>query len=104
MLGSDSGRVPSGVTLDNWQAAPHLHWSFQHVADIVPTAAISRGSGPVAALGVMESAVEEIQVAHARGDGHADRTVGEIMQSTATDGWVISRHGVILAEDYYGGM
>jgi CubicO group peptidase (beta-lactamase class C family) len=104
VLGSDPGRVPSGVTLDNWQATPHLHWSFQHVADMVPTAVISRGTGSVAALGVAASSVEEIEVPHGHGDGHAPRTVGEIMQSTATDGWVITRNGVILAEDYYGGM
>ena len=104
MLGSDSGRVPSGVTLDNWQAAPHLHWSFQHVADIVPTAVISRGTGPVAPFAATDSSVDGIPVPHRHGDGHAPRTVGEIMQSTATDGWVITRHGVILDEDYYGGM
>ena len=39
-------RVPSDVTLDNWQSAAQLHWSFQHIADFLPTAAISRGTGP----------------------------------------------------------
>jgi hypothetical protein len=80
VLGSDPGRVPSGVTLDNWQAAPYLHWSFQHVADIVPTAVISRGTGPVAPFGATASTIDAIEVPHAHGDGHAPRTVGEIMQ------------------------
>ena len=47
MLGSDPGRVPSGVTLDNWQESPHLHWSFQHIADLFPDADRSpAGSAP----------------------------------------------------------
>ena len=50
MIGGDSGRPPSAITLDNWQSAPHLVWSFQHVADLFPTATISRGTGPVAVL------------------------------------------------------
>lgn len=49
-IGGDTGHVPSDVTLDNWQSAPHLHWTFPHVADFLPTAVISRGSGPVAKL------------------------------------------------------
>ena len=50
VLGGDTGRVPSDVTLDNWQSAAQLHWTFQHVADFLPTAVISRGTGPVAEL------------------------------------------------------
>ena len=50
VLGGDTGRVPSDVTLDNWQSAAQLHWTFQHVADFLPTAMISRGTGPVAEL------------------------------------------------------
>ena len=49
-LGGDTGRVPSDVTLDNWQSAGQLHWTFQHIAEFLPTAVISRGTGPVAEL------------------------------------------------------
>ena len=50
VLGGDTGRVPSDVTLDNWQSAGQLHWTFQHIAEFLPTALISRGTGPVAEL------------------------------------------------------
>ena len=63
MLGSDPGRVPSGVTLDNWQESPHLHWSFQHIADLFPTQTISRGLGPVADLPWAASTVGDVVVA-----------------------------------------
>ena len=50
MIGGASGRVPSELSLDNWQSASHLQWTFQHIADFLPTAVISRGAGPVADL------------------------------------------------------
>ena len=46
MIGENASRPASGVTLDNWQTAPQLAWSFQHIDDLFPTAPISRGSGP----------------------------------------------------------
>ena len=35
------------VTLANWQDPPFNRWAFQHVRDLVPTARIARGEGPV---------------------------------------------------------
>ena len=102
MIGSDPGRVPSGVTLDNWQAASHLQWSFQHVADFVPTATISRGSGPVASLPVATSSIDEVAVQLRHGQGQ--RSVGDIMAMTATDGWILTHRGVVIKEEYCGGM
>lgn len=102
MIGSDPGRVPSEVTLDNWQAAPHVQWSFQHIADFIPTATISRGIGPVAPLPVVTSSIEEVVVPPRH--GHGLRTVGDIMAVTATDGWMLMHRGVVLKEEYSGGM
>ena len=35
------------VTLANWRTPPFNRWSFQHVSELVPTAPIWRGTGPV---------------------------------------------------------
>ena len=35
------------VTLANWRQAPFNRWSFQHVGQLVPSARIDRGDGPV---------------------------------------------------------
>jgi hypothetical protein len=35
------------VTLNNWQDPPFNRWGFQHVRDLIPTAKIGRGDGPV---------------------------------------------------------
>ena len=50
MIGSGSGRPPFPVTLDNWQSAGQLDWTFQHMAEIFPTIPISRGPAPAPSL------------------------------------------------------
>lgn len=92
---------PAGISLGNWLAAPYAHWSFQHVADMVPTAVISRGTGPVAAFPAAAAAVAAIPVT--RTDGVAT-TVGTVMATTATDGWALAHRGSMVAEEYFDGM
>ena len=101
MIGGDPGRVPSELTLDNWQSAAHLHWTFQHIADFLPTARISRG-GPIAQLPSATTLLADIAFLDASSGRR--RTVGDVMASTATDGWIVVRHGKVVAEQYYGGM
>jgi CubicO group peptidase (beta-lactamase class C family) len=105
-LGGDTGRVPSDVTLDNWQSAAQLHWTFQHVAEFLPTAAISRGIGPVAELPPAPAkeltGLSEVPL-YDRTNGRPT-TVGEVMAATATDGWIVTQRGRVLGEFYYGGM
>jgi CubicO group peptidase (beta-lactamase class C family) len=101
-LGGDTGRVPSDVTLDNWQSAAQLHWTFQHVADFLPTAVISRGTGPVAELPSAPTELSDIAL-YDNTNGRRT-TVGDVMAATATDGWIVTHRGRVLAEQYYGGM
>ena len=105
MIGGDPGRAPSELTLDNWQSATHLHWAFQHIADFLPVAVISRGAGPVAELPRATAALPGISAIPFH-DITNDRrtTVGDVLASTATDGWIVVQHGKVLAEEYYGGM
>jgi CubicO group peptidase (beta-lactamase class C family) len=93
--------VPVGISLDNWLSAPYARWSFQHVEDFVPTAVISRGTGPVAALPAASAPVAEIPVSSA--DGVAT-TVGAVMAGTATDGWAVAYRGSLVAEEYLDGL
>ena len=102
VLGGDTGRVPSDVTLDNWQSAAQLHWTFQHVADFLPTATISRGNGPIAKLPSTPVDLSDIPLYDRT--NRRRTTVGEVMAATATDGWIVTQHGKVLGEYYYGGM
>ena len=99
-----SGRascVPAGISLDNWLSAPYAQWSFQHVEDFVPTALISRGTGPAAALPAANAPVAEIPVTST--DGVAT-TVGAVMASTATDGWAVACRGSMVTEEHLDGL
>lgn len=101
MIGEDSGRPASGVTLDNWQTAPQLAWSFQHVEDLFPVAVISRGTGPAGVLEPRPSPVSDIPVQLYDG---TRLSVGAVMDATNTDGWIVTHRGLVLAEHYTGDM
>jgi CubicO group peptidase (beta-lactamase class C family) len=88
--------APAGISLDNWLSTPYSHWSFQHVEDFVPTAIISRGTGPTAALPAAPAPIGEIRV--------AGTSVGAVMANTATDGWAVAHRGSMVAEEYLHGM
>jgi len=102
VLGGSRGLNKTDVTLENWQSASLLHWTFQHVAEFLPVAVISRGTGPVAAL---PSAPGELSDIPLDDQTNAKRsTVGTVMAATATDGWIVTQHGRAIEEHYYGGM
>jgi CubicO group peptidase (beta-lactamase class C family) len=101
VIGSTASRPPFPVTLDNWQTAAQVGWTFCHVAEIFPTAVISRGSGPAARLQRRIEPVGELSCHDQNGN---QSTVGEIMAATNTDGWMVVRGDEILAEEYAGEM
>src|SRR6059058_5482489 len=101
VIGGDSGRPPGNLTLDNWQTAPQLTWSFQHIADLFPTATISRGTGPVAGLPTRRSLLGDVPVKLLDG---STSSVGAVMGATDTDGWIVVHDGRVLAEEYPRGM
>ncbi len=88
---------PAGISLNNWLSAPYSRWSFQHVEDMVPTAIISRGTGPAAALPAAPAPVAEIRLANT---GGSPTTVGAVMAATVTDGWAVAHRGSLVAEEY----
>jgi CubicO group peptidase (beta-lactamase class C family) len=101
VIGSAASRPPFPVTLDNWQTAAQVGWTFCHVAEIFPTALISRGSQPAAQLLRRTEPVAELECGAA--DGHPS-SVGKIMDSTDTDGWMVVHGDRIIAEEYLGEM
>jgi CubicO group peptidase (beta-lactamase class C family) len=94
-----SGR--EGFTLEGWQTEPQLRWSFQHIADVFPTATIRRSSAPVA-LGRDDVDLQAVVVRNPTTG--VSTTFGDVMASTVTDGWVVTRDGRIVQEAYPQGM
>ena len=101
MIGSTASRPRFPVTLDNWQTAAQIGWTFCHIAEIFPTAPISRGSEPAARLLQRTEPVADMPCRDA--EGHPS-TVGAIMAATNTDGWMVMHGDQILTEQYAGAM
>lgn len=103
-LGIMVGYPPSKdqtVTLANWQDPPYNRWSFQHVSNVLPTAMISRGSGPIIPLARADKDLSGITFEDITGD---TLTLGEMLDSTYTDGFIVLKGGSILFEQYFNDM
>lgn len=88
------------VTLANWQEPPFNRWAFQHVRDLIPTARIGRGDGPVWQLPRDERDLWGVRFRV----GRRDLTVERLLADTWTDGFLVLHRGRIVAERYFNGM
>jgi CubicO group peptidase (beta-lactamase class C family) len=89
------------VTLENWQSPPYNRWAFQHVRELIPTARISRGDGPVWELPRAEQDLNAIAFAS---QATGETTVGELLDTTYTDGFLVIHQGRIVTEQYRNGL
>ena len=101
MIGSTASRPPFPVTLDNWQTAGQVGWTFCHIAEIFPTATISRGSERAVPLSRRITPFADLSCRDADGES---TTVGAIIKATETDGWMVVHDGELVAEQYAGAM
>jgi CubicO group peptidase (beta-lactamase class C family) len=101
VIGSTASRPPFPVTLDNWQSADQVGWTFCHIAEIFPTTTISRGSERAVPLRRHITPFADLSCRDADGES---TTVGAIMKATETDGWMVVHDGQLLAEQYAGAM
>lgn len=88
------------VTLANWQDPPFNRWGFQHVADLIPTARIPRGHGPVWRLPRAEQDLDGLSFR----SGRRTMTVGQMLEETATDGFMVLHRGHVVMERYFNDM
>ncbi len=105
-----SGPPPFGpdrqVTLANWQRPPFNRWAFQHVRELIPTAPIRRGDGPAWELPRDERDLAGLSFRVEPGALAADGrlTVGELLDRTYTDGFLVLHRGHVVTERYFNGM
>ena len=89
------------ITLDNWDLPPFNRWSFQNVRSVLATRAISRGDGPASTF--RRTPRDILPIAFTDIDG-AKRTVGEMLDRTYTDGFIVLHKGSVVAEHYLNNM
>ncbi len=100
MTGVPPFPVEQQVTLANWQDPPFNRWAFQHIRELIPTARISRGAGRASPLPHAERDISGITFR----SGDQDLTVGDMLASTYTDGFLVLHRGRIVCEKYFNGM
>ena len=85
----------------DWDRPPWNRWTFQNVSQILPTATVQRGQGPVNAI---EEDLQEIGgVEFTAADGR-ELNVDAMLDETYTDGFMVVKGGAIVHETYYNGM
>jgi CubicO group peptidase (beta-lactamase class C family) len=100
MIGSPPFTLENLVTLENWQRVPFNRWAFQHVRELIPTARIPRGNGPVWKLPRAERDLTGVRFATRSGEC----TVAELLNETYTDGFLVIHQGRIVTEQYFNGL
>ncbi|MFC7766115.1 serine hydrolase domain-containing protein [Leucobacter soli] len=91
--------LPAVPPLDQWQFAPYLQWSMQHIEDFLPVHPIRRGDRAVD-FGRRDADIGGLTVMHPWEDRSA--SFSEVMASTHTDGWMILHRGTVVGEEYLG--
>jgi len=101
-LGIMQGSPPTRtIDMANWDKGPDCRWAFQHISEIIPTANISRGWGPPTVLG---SALRDLNDLIFTDHAGEDRTIGEMLDATYTDGFIVLQRGKVVFERYFNGM
>jgi CubicO group peptidase (beta-lactamase class C family) len=91
------GRV---VTAANWSEAPFQRWSFLHTREVMPSARIWRGDGPVSPMPREPRDLSSFAFRH-HGE---DWTLRQMMDATYVDGLMVVHDGRVIFEDYVDGM
>lgn len=88
-------------TLENWDLPPFNRWSFQNIRGLFPTADVPRGSAPVTAFTYDLQEIGSLTFDDSAG---VQRSIGDWLLESYTDGFLVCHHGRIIAEEYFNGM
>ena len=82
---------------------PQFRWSFSHWRELLPTVAISRGSGPVSALPrVLDPRIDALVFEPT--NTRSPMTWKHSLETNYTDGIVVVHQGRIVYEQYFGAL
>jgi CubicO group peptidase (beta-lactamase class C family) len=90
---------------DRYLEFPQIRWSLSHMRELVPTAAVWRGTGTPSNIGAAPRNSEAIIDALTFDDLHGRRhTWADSLAHTYTDGIIVLHRGVRLYERYFGAL
>jgi CubicO group peptidase (beta-lactamase class C family) len=96
-----SGSTERAFNADNWGYPPHNRASFQQVQQLGPTIRLSRGSDSFSPFPQNITSVSGITYPGLDGES---RTVQQMLDDTYTDAFLVTKNGMLLAEEYRNGM
>ncbi|MGB8811640.1 MAG: serine hydrolase, partial [Paracoccaceae bacterium] len=88
------------IPMIDWDRAPWNRWAFQHIRELVPTAAIRRSERP-SVLGQASGNLNDFSYLGVDG---RPTTFGEMLNDTYTDAMFVWKDGKVLHESYHNGM
>jgi CubicO group peptidase (beta-lactamase class C family) len=89
------------VPFAEWDRPPWNRWSFQHVRELLPTAEVWRGEGPVAQLAFAATDLDSIGFDLVNGERS---TVASFLDQSYTDGFLVLRGERIVCKRYFNHM
>jgi CubicO group peptidase (beta-lactamase class C family) len=98
MEGSPPDLVPPRM---DWDRGPWNRWAFQHVREVLPTAEVWRGKGPVRELPRGDRDLDGLAVTGPEGQA---MTLAGLLDETYTDGFLVLKNGAVVYERYFNGM
>ena len=98
MQGSPPALVPPRM---DWDRPPWNRWTFQNIRQVLPTAEVWRGNGPVRALPRADRDLDGLAVSAVSG---AETTLAGLLDETYTDGFLVLKDGAIVYERYFNAM
>ena len=98
--GDEPGVLALEVTSANWLDAPYNRLGFRRVGELVRTAPIPRGDGPVLELPRAERDLGGFVFEH----GGRSLDIETMLQDTYTDGFLVLHDGSVAYERYLNGM
>jgi CubicO group peptidase (beta-lactamase class C family) len=101
MSGAPPFAVERQVTLDNWQDPPWNRWGFQHIRDLIPTARIRRGEGPIWSLPRAERDLSSVRLPFG---SRRSVDLATFLTETWSDGFLVLHGGQVVTELYLNGM
>lgn len=99
MTSADS--PPKRITPLNWQSPENLRWSFLHMDELFPSAAIKAGPTGDVFTENQRYDPDEVEVPLPAG---GQVTVKDLLTHTGTDAWMLLRGRDVILEEYYGEM
>ena len=92
---------PGKMPIADWSIAPWNRWSFQNVRQCTVTEEVWRGAGESHSFSYSREDLEPIAFQDSKGE---NTTVGDWLNASYTDGFLVTHRGRIIFENYYNGM